>query len=172
MIHKHPWQARLGVALAMLILAFIGMVVTDLNQTGGWDYWKWVIPIYAILALWLSWYTRKRSDALRPVTIWHELLHWTGLILAVVIVSYLQHLGTISRFAAGLFDLVLLSLAVFLAGIYIEATFFVIGIALGLLALFSGFILQYLWSFVLPILVAAAIVVGLTIWISHRKKNG
>lgn len=165
------WKARLGVAIAMLVLAFVGMVVTDLNQAGGWDYWKWVIPVYAILALWLSWFTRQKSDAIRPITIWHELIHWSGLVMAVLIVSYLQSTGTISRLAAGLFDMILLSMAIFLAGIYIEATFFVIGIALALLALFSGFILQYIWAFVVPVLVAAAIITALMVWLSHRKAN-
>lgn len=155
----------------MLVLAFLGMVITNVNQAGGWDYWKWIIPVYAILALWLSWYTRQKTDAVRPITIWHELIHWAGLIMTVFIVSYLQEIGTISRLAAGLFDMLLLSLAIFLAGIYIEATFFVIGIAIALLALFSGFILQYLWAFVIPVLVAAAVIAGLMVWLSNKKAS-
>lgn len=166
---KHPWQARLGVAIAMLLLAFLGMIVTDIRSTGGWDYWRWVIPIYALLALWLSWYIQRQTQEIRPITLWHELLHWVGLMLAVFMVSYYVHLGTVSRFTAGIFDLTLLSLAIFLAGIYIEKTFLLIGVILGLFALLSVFVVQYLYALMIPLVIAGGIIVAVMVWISHRK---
>ena len=166
---KHPWGVRLTVAFIMLALAFLGMVVTDVKLTGGFDYWKWVIPVYAVLALWLSWYVRRRESALRPVTLGHELLHWIGLVAAVFLVSTFFRLGLISRFIAGLFDLTLLSLAVFLAGVYIETTFFFIGIALGLFAFVAAAFIETLYALIIPVLVATAITVAIAIWLSHRR---
>ena len=165
---KHPWQARLGVGIAMLFLAFLGMIVTDVRATGGWDYWKWMVPVYAILALWLSWYVRRQTQAVSPITLGHELLHWIGLVLAVFLVSYLVHLGTISRVIAGIFDLVLISFAVFLAGIYIERTFILIGVILGIFALLAATVVQYLYGFLVIFLVAGALVTAITVWISHK----
>lgn len=167
----HPWKARLGVGIAMLILAFIGMVFTDVRTGGGWDYWKWVVPVYALLALWLSWYLRKDRTVLSPITLGHELLHWVGLIASVFLVSFFVHTGIISRFIAGIFDLTLLSLAIFLAGIYIETTFLFIGIVLGAFAALSGVVVQYLYAVILPILVAGIIVTAITVWITHKKSK-
>jgi hypothetical protein len=166
---KHPWQARLGIAIIMLVLAFLGMVTTDVHSTGGWDYWRWVVPVYAVMALWLSWYVKRKTKTISPITLWHELLHWIGLILAVFLVSCFVNLGTVSRFNAGLFDLTLLSLGVFLAGVYIETTFLFIGIVLGIFAFLSAFVAQYLYAFLIPILVAGLLIIGVTIWFSHRK---
>jgi hypothetical protein len=170
-VPKHPWRARLIVGILMLFLAFLGMVFTDIFKSGGWDYWKWVVGVYAILALWLSWYIRRKQAVISPITLGHELLHWLGVIATVFMVSYFVHLGIMSRFMAGIFDLTLLSLGVFLAGVYIESTFILIGVILGVLALFSAIITQYLYAIVIPILIGGAIVIGIMIWLSHQKAN-
>ncbi|HEX4839989.1 MAG TPA: hypothetical protein VFU89_06070, partial [Rhabdochlamydiaceae bacterium] len=81
------------------------------------------------------------------------------------------HLGTISRFIAGLFHLILISLAVFLAGIYIESIFLLIGIILGVFALLTAMLVQYMYAFIIPVAIAGVIVMVLSVWISHRKFN-
>ena len=166
---KHPWQARLGVGIAMLFLAFLGMIVTDVRATGGWDYWKWMVPVYALLALWLSWYVKRQQQTISPITIWHELLHWVGLVSAIFLVSYLVHLGTFSRFVAGIVHLILLGLALFLAGVYIESMFILIGVVLGLFALLTAVLVQYMYAFVIPISLAGIFIVVISIWMSHKK---
>lgn len=167
----HPWKARLGVGLVMLTLAFLGMVTTDVHSTGGWEYWKWVVPIYALLALWLSWYVKRSKETVTPITLWHEVLHWAGLILAIFLVSHLSHLGTISRFVAGIFQLILLSFAVFLAGVYIEPIFLLIGLALAILAMATAMFVQYIYAIAIPLLIAAAIAIALWVWLSHQKSK-
>lgn len=167
--HKHPWMARFSVSLIMLILGFIGMIVADVHRDGSWLYWKWIIPVYAILALWLSWYVRQRSDTLRIVTLWHELLHWLGLIASVFLVSFFVHQGIMSRFVAGLFDLTLLALALFIAGIYIETTFLFVGIALGLFALLASYVVEYFYAISLPIALGGIAFLIIYFWITHRK---
>jgi hypothetical protein len=155
----------------MLILAFLGMIVNDTRITGAWDYWKWVVPIYALLALWLSWYTKEEKDPMNFVTLRHELFHWIGLIGAIFLVSYLVHLGTISRFIAGIFNLILLSLGIFLAGIYIESTFILVGIVLAIFALLTAALVQYMYVIVVPVLIGAMIILGLLAWLSHKKTH-
>lgn len=168
---KYPWKARLIVALLMLLLAFLGMVVTDVRSTGGWDYWKKIVPVYAVLALWLSWYVKRKTQTISPIMLWHELLHWFGLIAAVYLISYYVHLGIMSRFIAGLFQLTLLSLGVFLAGIYIEATFLFIGIMLGLFALLAAVVVEYLYAFIIPLLILSAGLIVLIVLIARKKSK-
>lgn len=155
----------------MLLLAFLGMVLTDVRSSGAWDYWKWVVPVYAILALWLSWYVRRQNGTITAIALGHELLHWVGVIAAVFMVSFFIHLGIISRFIAGIFDLTLLSLGVFLAGVYIETTFIFIGIVLGVLAILSAVVIQYLYAIMIPIMLAGAAIIGFTVWLSHKKQS-
>jgi hypothetical protein len=167
----HPWKARFIVGLVMIVLAFIGMVLTDVRKEGGWDYWKWMVPVYAILALWLSWYVKRGMQTIRVITMWHEVLHWVGLILAIFLVAHLVQLGIISRFIAGIFHLILLSLALFLAGIYIEPTFIVIGIILGFFGLFTAIFVQNMYVIAVPILIGGALLLAISLWVSHQRSK-
>ena len=168
---KHPWIARLTVGLAMLVLAFLGVVITDIRTTGGWVYWKWIVPVYALMALWLSWYLRKHEHSLSPVTIWHEALHWLGLIASALLVSYFVHMGILSRFLAGLVVLTLIAQAVFLAGVYIETSFLFIGAVLGIFALLVAFTIQYFYAFSIPVFLLGGLAVAWFTWHMHRKSK-
>jgi hypothetical protein len=84
-------------------------------------------------------------------------------------VAYLVDLGTLSRFLAGIFDLTLLALAVFLAGIYIETTFLFIGIVLGVFAMLAAILIEYLYAILIPILLAGAVITALVVYLSHKK---
>ncbi len=167
----HPWKARLVVGSIMLGLAFIGMVITDVQKTGGWDYWKWVVPVYAILAIWLSWYVKRQNQIVSPISIGHEILHWAGLILSIFLVSYFVHLGTVSRFIAGLFDLTLLSLAVFIAGVYLDHIFLLVGVVLGVFALLTALLVQYMWAIAIPVAIGGVGVLAIYLWLAHSKSQ-
>jgi hypothetical protein len=169
----HPWRARIVIAVFMLALAFIGIVVTNLQIEGGWNYWRWVVPIYALLSLWLSWYMRRQMQTIAPYTLLHELCHWICVLISVYITSLYVHLGILSRLSAGLIQLNLLSLGVFLAGVYIERSMLIIGLVLAALAIFSAILTQYLYLIMIPLTLAALLVIGLMVWHSHKKvKNG
>lgn len=160
--------ARLIVLIAMLLLAFAGVVFTDVNQSGAFHYWQWIAVIYAVMALALSWYERRDPSVLRPTTLIHELFHWIGANAAVYLVSLFVSLGIISRFEAALLILTVLSLAVYLAGIYIEISFVIIGIVLGLFAVIVAFTVEYLYAIAFPILFIASAVL---FWYLFHHKN-
>ena len=168
---RHPWRARLGVGIAMLLLSFIGMVTTQVDKEGSWGYWKWIVPVYAALALWLSWYMRRTSEVLSSNTLGHEALHWGAVIGAVFMVSHYANLGTISRFVEGLFDITLLSLGIFLAGVYIESTFLFIGMVLACFAVLSAAVVQYLYAYMVPVILGVALIITLMIYIANLRSK-
>lgn len=166
---KHLWKAKILVSVLMLMLAFLGLIISDLHLDGGWIYWKWIVFAYALLALGLSFYTRKSEQKMSAVTIAHELFHWLGVIFAVFAVTFLVNHGVISRFDAGIFDLILLSLGVFLAGVYIEHTFFVVGITLSLMAIVTGLLVQYMYAIIIPLLLVSFFIIVFVVWHKHRN---
>ncbi len=166
---KHPFRARALVALIMLALAFVGLVITDIRRDGALTYWQIMVPVFALLCLGLSLYIRRTITVIRPISIWHEVLHWVGLGASVALVWFYVHLGTIGRFEAGLFVLTLLALTTFLVGIYVDYSFLVIGIMLGFFAGAAAFVEEYLFSVMLPLTVLVG--VGLYYLIRHRHKK-
>lgn len=170
-IKKHPWRSRLIVGLFMLILAFVGLIITDISKEGAWEYWRAMTPIYALLSIGLSLHLRKNTDISIKTEIWQEILHWSGLIGSVYLISSFVNMGFIGRFEAGLVILVLLSLATFLAGIYHDFLFFIIGLVLASFSLGAAFLNEYLWSIMLPLTLVAGIVMAYMVY-RNFKANG
>lgn len=168
---QHHWKVRLTVAIIMLVLAFIGIIFTNIFSTGAWGYWKTIVPIYALMALWLSWFMRRDQTVVKPITIWHEVLHWVGLFGTILLVELYIESGLLSRTLASLFALTLLSLTVFTIGIYVESTFILIGIILALFATIVAVAIEYLYAFTIPALVIGIGVIVYMIWYSHRKSS-
>ena len=164
--HHHHWKMRLMVGLIMLGLAFIGLIVSDIKQNGAWDYWRIMVPIYAVLCLFLSWYLRRRKKIMTPATIWHELVQWFGLVLAVYLISIYVNIRLIGRFEAGLVVLTLLALTIFIAGIYVEATFFLIGLLLGIFAAAAALLAAYIYTVMLPLTIGVAV---LLVWVARKR---
>lgn len=100
------------------------------------------------------------------LTIWHEVLHWVGLFTAAFLVSVFVGMGIMGRFEAALMMLTLLALTTFLAGIYYETSFIVIGLVLGFFTAGAAFLEEYLYSILLP---ATLIVVVIVLWVMHKK---
>ncbi|MDN3507920.1 MAG: hypothetical protein P0S94_03250 [Simkaniaceae bacterium] len=165
---KHPWRARLIVAVSMMLLSFIGLIVTDVWQKGAWIYWTTLTPILAISCLWLSWYLRKKEHSLSLVNIWHEILHWAALVAAVFLIATFVKMGVLGRFEAGLVIITMLALTTFIAGIYIESSFAIIGIAMGFFAIGGALAQEYLYYMMIPVLL---VLIGTIFWIVHRMKK-
>ena len=154
------------IGLIMLGLSFIGLIVSDVRQNGAWLYWRVMVPVFAGMCLFLSWYLRRKQHLITPTTIWHELVQWFGLGLTVYLVSIFVNIGLMGRFEAGLIVLTLLAFNIFVTGIYVEATFFIIGIVLGLFALAASLLAEYLYTIMLPITVGVAV---LLVWIARKR---
>lgn len=167
--HKasHPWKVRLIVMLVILGLSFIGLVVSSISETGAWNYWRIMVPVYACLSLFLSFYLRGKKHHFSGLEVWHEILHWVALILAVYLTSLFVHVGIMGRFEASLVILTLLSLTTFLAGVYIDPTFIIIGALLGFFCAGAAFVTAYLY----PVMILLTLLAGGVIFYMVYKKR-
>lgn len=166
-MRHNGWVMRLGVGLVMLLMGFIGLVLTDTEKEGAWSYWRWTAVAYAAMSLGLSWHLKKSGWKKEVVTLWQELLHWAGLMFAIWLVSYVVHIGLQNRFEASIEVLILLALATYLAGVYIEMSFIPIGILLGLFAAGIAFLDEYLYGILVPL---TLLVGAVLVWVSHRLR--
>jgi hypothetical protein len=156
----HPWTARFAVGIIILLLTFIGLILTNMKASGAWRFWQITTVIIALLALGLSFYLKHKNAISTPALIWHELLHWLGLIGSVYIMSIYVDIGIISPFLGTLGVIILIAQAIFLAGIYIESTFLFIGVVLGLFAISIAWMETHIFLFIVPILIIAIVALG------------
>lgn len=164
---KHLWAARFIVGIVILLLTFIGLILTNMKAEGAWRFWQIITVLIALLALGLSFYLKQIKTIPSPVLIWHEVLHWLGLMGSVYIVSIYVDIGIISTFIGSLVVLILLAQAIFLAGIYIESTFLFIGITLGLFAISVAWMETHLFLITFPILLIAILAIAYYSWRKH-----
>ena len=166
--HAKTWKIRFIFVCLLVILAFIGLVVTDVKEDGGWWYWRLIIPVFAISSIWLSWYMRKKSLPQKGRLIWQELVHWLGLVFAVLLVSKIVNIGIMGRFEASIMILILLALTTFTAGVYTEFTFIFVGLLLGFVAYGVAFLDQYLYAIMIPLTLMA---IGSVFYFIYHKKH-
>ncbi len=163
------WKWRFAIGALMFVMAFIGVVLTIVKQRSSWGYWRFLSCFFAVLSLVLSAHLKHYSWKDSLVTVWHEIFHWLGLILAIGILSNMVHLGLLSPFAASLQAITLLALATFLAGVYIERSFLFIGGLMGCFALLLSYISIYSYLFAIPI--ALLFLVGFYLFIRNKSHN-
>jgi dipeptide/tripeptide permease len=94
-----------------------------------------------------------------------EVLHWSGLAVAVTLIYLLQATGRMTNEAAGLVALVALALTSFLAGIHGNWRFCIVGALLACAVAAAALVEEYLWV-LLPLVVL--VVAGALFWIRRQ----
>jgi hypothetical protein len=144
-IQNHYWKIHAVIALALILLSFIGVLVTNFISSVAWKYWNISIPIFALLCIILNWADNRaqmREHAFKLLI--QEILHWGGILLTIYLVSIFVHYGLVSNIDAGLFVLTLLALGTFMAGVYLNKTFYIISFVQALFVCSTIFFIKYL----------------------------
>lgn len=163
------WKVRIVVDIIMLVLAFIGLFIADTSPKSNWLYWRIVAPIYAILCIWLGWYMRRNLKLSRR-HILQDILLWVGLLVAFYLVSLLVSRGILGNLEAGLVALILLSLTTYIAGIFIESTFLLIGLSMAIFVVAAVFFQTQLSLIMLPVFVLIIVILVILVRWGRSKK--
>ena len=167
----HPWEARFIVGVLMLIFSFIGLVITDTHEDMAWDYWRILVVVNAVLSISLNLYLRRDKKIVSFASLGKELLHWGGLVLAMYLVSVFVSMGLMSRFLGSLQLMTLLAFAIFMVGVYVESTFMVVGLLLGLFCLTVAYAAEYLYYIILPLCLIGGVSLYLIVKHKSRRSN-
>ena len=169
--HNRHWRARIAINLIILLLAFVALILVNFHAQSSWTFMRLMAFIDAILSLFLFWYLNRGKHKVNSLTLWHQLLHWVGILACVYLVAIFVHSGIMGSNQAGLMVLTILALGIFLEGVYTEPTFLLIGITLAIFAAGAAYIESYLSVFMLPVLLIAGAIVFIIYHHSKRKVN-
>ena len=150
----------------LVILALIGVVITDISPELSHAYWVLLLGIYAFSAIYSG---RKSvsSDSAASIGgfVLKQVLHWGGALTAVLCVYTLLHTGSLSYEEAGLIILILVALTTFLAGSHVGIHFYFLGALLALTSVIVVYIEEFMWIVVL----VALVMVGVTYILTRHK---
>ncbi|MDG2049605.1 MAG: hypothetical protein P8M78_05540 [Myxococcota bacterium] len=169
--HGPAQRWHFGVAEGLLVLIFlvsaIGVAVTDISPTWGHKFWLALVPLLALSSI------HRRAQRPRKIgESWlrlfgSELFHWAGLLAVLQLAFMLYNTNRINAPELGIFSLLSVALATFLAGVHFDWHFAVLGALLGLSALLVAWVEASIW-FVMPIALIAVLVL---LWIQRRRSR-
>jgi hypothetical protein len=156
---NNDWNIQFGVLCGMLLLALIGMGLTQALEKGAWEYWLFVVIVYAGLGLWRS--TGKAKQDGQPIKqlVGRELAHWVILLVFLGVVMLLERKEIIDRQSASDVALMLLAFSCCLAGIHFDWMLMIVGVVLTIMLVALSTLEQYtvvVWVIMVLAVIAAA----------------
>ncbi len=154
--HRQSQRNQLIVFCALLILALIGMGVTESRQDGGWEYWIFLVVIYGLTSIVLTWRQAKHRG--EPVwrMIREQVFHWVGVLITLKVLFLLERTDVMSREAISDVSVIILALACYLAGVHFQWIFLIVGIFVGIMAIALAYTEQYVvWLIMIPLAAGA-----------------
>jgi len=127
-LHRHFRKVPLIASAVMIFLAIVGVGFTIGNFAIAKSFWIALMPIYGVLCIVTVYY---HHEGVNPWMIVRQVLHWLGIGAAIYLdLVFLRGAGEQTSIAAGLSSLLLLALGCYLAGVYVEWLFALVGVFL------------------------------------------
>ena len=153
------WKLQLGVLCSMLALALGGMGMSQASEGGAWEYWLFVVVVYASLGLWRTARQAKHDGEPVPKRIAREVAHWGVLLGFLAVLLMLERREIIDRESASDSALMLLALSCCLAGIHFDWKMLIVGVVLTVMMVAVATLEQYavlLWIVMILVVIAGA----------------
>jgi len=155
--------------LILVLLAAVGVGVTNVSARYGFNYWLTMAPIFAAVNIATSWTRARRQGQNASGILLAQALHWGGAMLAIYMVFVLYRMNWLSDQESGVLALLVLALAAFLSGVHTDWHFCVVGLVLGAIVAGAALVQEFIWILVLPLGVAA--IAGAIWWWTARTPS-
>lgn len=157
--HMASLKLSLIVLCCMLVLALIGMGLTQASESGAWEYWLFVVFVYAGLGIWRGSRHAKQTGQSVSKAIVLEVFHWVMLVGFLAVLRFLESREIVNRASASYFALMLLAISCCMAGVHIDRLLLVVGVVLTIMLVAMATLEQLtlvLWLFMVVVAVLAA----------------
>lgn len=136
-----------AIFILMLLLSLFGMAITDFSRHDGYVYWLFMVLVFSLLSIFVSWLqSKKSSDNEFAVIVKEQVSHWLLTLFVVASAFFVQKSGQFSESSAELVILLLLSMATMLDGRRIGWQFTLIGFYLATCAIIISFVDSFIWA--------------------------
>lgn len=153
------------ILILLLVLSLVGIGLTNFSAADGWWYWMIMIFVFAFCAIITGFFRMREASQTIMELLVVQMIHWLGVMAAVVAAFSLLNAGVMEEQATGLVILLILALATFLDGVRIGWRFSLVGIFLGVTAVIVAHVEEYL------VLVMSLAVVIVIVTLVFGKKN-
>ena len=168
---SRSWKVGSAVAVAMVLLALVGVGLTRASREIAPTYWVCLVPIYAASSIATEWARGRQPGKLAWSEAGRQVLHWLAIAAALGLDFLIRSTGEESGVAAGMNALLLLALGCFLAGIHGEWLFSLVGVLLTVALIILAKAEEYIWLIFVVGAVTIALILALR-WLltAHSRK--
>ncbi len=164
---KHLFELEEVVLLTSVVLAVIGIGITELSPTRSYQYWLWMIVAFAIVSLVLGWLKARRDGRDPKPLLGVQLLHWVATWAAVFALFLILDAGRLNFDNIGLVTLIVLALSTVLEGLRVDWRFSLVGLLLGATAVAVAYVEASIWL----LFVLAALIIVAIIFYAHLRRR-
>ncbi len=151
-------RVRDAAIIVLVTLAVAGIAMMEFKPDYGFWYWLIMVPIFGGVSVFLAARSHQADPDRHPLLLRRQVLHWAVAIVGILVTFLLLDSMAISRGAAGLVALLVLSLSTMMAGVHFEWRVAVLGLIMGV-TLVAAMYLQHFFLLLLPIVVIAVVMV-------------
>ena len=145
------------VLVILVLLSGIGVIVNDYGSAQtAFRIWLWLTPIFGIVSTIAAWGAAQRRGEPVGAILPTQIVHWLGVVGAVMLIYVLQVYGRMTSEAAGSAVLVVLALSAFLAGVHTDWRLSILGIVLGIAVVGFAYV-ERVALVIVPVLVLALV---------------
>ena len=165
------WKIEFILLVIMLLVAIVGMAVTQATVSGAWEYWLFAVVLFGSIGLFRDFKWSRQAHKPILASLAKQIVHWAILLLVMKALFWMERYNAISREAASLSAILLLATTSIHAGVHFHWTFAIVGVVLAVMSVVLGVLEQDMllsWFIVLP-LVAGGVFLFL---LKVRKATG
>jgi len=142
----------------IMILSIIGVAITDYAPAASWAYWIFMVVVLGVSAIVIEKTLVNRKDSHLSQLILTQVLHWSGTLVAILISFSFVKTGRLTYEGSGLVILLILALSTFLDGYHVGWRYYLAGIFLGLTAVLTAYVEEFMW--ILVVIAIACVVLS------------
>ncbi|OQX14115.1 MAG: hypothetical protein BWK73_10205 [Thiothrix lacustris] len=162
---KHVLKVDVLIFSGIMLLALLGVGITDYSVSRAHSYWRYLMIVMAVLTtLWGVWRSRKLGLAHGSKLLYQQMILWGAALTAMMMIYLLQAAGRLDFEITGLMILLVLALVTFIDGMLVSWKLYLVGLILLMALLLAMYVEAFLWMIVLAALLAVALVVVFVMW--------
>ena len=144
----------------MLLIAIVGMAVTQASVNGAWEYWLFAVFVFAGIGTFrdFKWARLTKKPIWKSMV--KQVIHWSVLLVVMKALFWMEQYNAISRESASLAAILLLAMTSIHAGLHFHWTFAIVGVVLAVMAVVLGVLEQSMllsWLVVVPLVLGGAV---------------
>lgn len=147
------WR-RMGIYIFMVVWAVGGLAYTDIYPVSSVSFWQLTTVLFAIIAI--IHVVRSESVGRMGLAL-KQLAHWGAFLAAMALLHSHMVIDLVTGDSLGIVTLILLALAVFLDGVYVDWRFAVVGLVLAIGVFVVAWLDDTALGMFLVVLIAAAL---------------